>query len=324
MLMDVEASKQEFRRLVDEAFGSEELMALLLALRERADLTPGDRGWVLWNICDQYALGREAVPQHGYQAEFFELTVQSFPERAHWVVSDSTQARTLIHGGFTDFWWDCYQFANQQAPCVPESRGARFEAHRTNAGSYAFFGEAKRARCALEGLASLLKEDPKWPGQEFASATYDTLLIQFYGVTGQMDHLDETAEDLERMLFAWRARIGEAEPGPWERPMLGSWAYLNAPRPPANALRVAMANAGCACAENGRFAAAERLFRGHWSGGRALTAYCAARFLQSCWRNRHDRDEIARLLREARSLTAEYLVEVAPEMAEAVPCVPEE
>jgi len=63
MQIDLDSSKQEFQRLVAEEFGSEKLLALLLRLCDQVDLTPDDTGWVLWNICDWYAVARDAVTQ---------------------------------------------------------------------------------------------------------------------------------------------------------------------------------------------------------------------------------------------------------------------
>jgi hypothetical protein len=63
MQIDLDSSKQEFQRLVAEEFGSEKLLALLLRLWDQVDLTPDDTGWVLWNICDWYAVARDAATQ---------------------------------------------------------------------------------------------------------------------------------------------------------------------------------------------------------------------------------------------------------------------
>ncbi len=319
MQIDLDSSKQEFRRLVPEKLGSEELLAFLLRLWEQVDLTPDDAGWVLWNICDWYAVARDSITQHKYQSEFFELVKRSFPERAHWVVCDSTQANTLIHGGFLDFWSKCYQFANSNAPCVAENRRARFEAHRANAASYMKFGEIERAESVLEAMASLLNEDSQWPSQEFASVTYSTLLVGFYAATGQTDKLEETAANLEGLLDDWLTRVGDAQLVRLEgMPLFGSWQFFKVDWPPANGLSVGMVNAACELAKAGRFPAAERLFRIQRDRGRTLNEYCEALFLLSCWRNRHNRDEIICLLDESHSLTAEYLIEVAPEMADVV------
>ena len=128
MKIDLECAKQEFYKLRIQDFGSERVLELLLEIHDNAQLTPDDMGWALWNICDRYALAHDPNTQHRYQTEFFELVKTNFPERAHWVVSDGTQANWQIRGGFLDFWWGCYQFANENAPLTPENRAVRFEA----------------------------------------------------------------------------------------------------------------------------------------------------------------------------------------------------
>jgi hypothetical protein len=143
--------------------------------------------------------------------------------------------------------------------------------------------------------------------------------VQFYAKTGQMDNLEETSKNLEKELNDWLTRIGDARPvSTEEEPLFGSWHSFNVARLPMSALSVAVANAAAEFAENDRFPAAERLFRLIWNQGQTLNDYCSALFLQSCWRNRHDTDEIVRLLDESQSLTAEYLIEVAPQMADVV------
>jgi hypothetical protein len=319
MGIDLEHGKREFGRLVEEAFGSDELLGLLLSLHRGDSLSADDAGWVLWNICDWYALAGDPVSEHRYQSELFELVKGSFPERAHWVVCDSTQAGALIEGGFSEFWSECSQFANDTAPRSAGNRGARFEAHRANAAQYTCFGQIDRGRAALEALAALLEEDREWPGWEFANATHKTILVQFHGATGQAAKVEETAEDLAREVLAWHARVGDAEVATRaERPLFGSWRFFVADWPADARLPVAMVNAACELAGAEQFVAAERLFRPHWHGGRGLNAWCAADYLLTCWRNRHDGEEVRRLLQESESLTAERLAELAPELAEVV------
>ena len=322
MQNDLDSAKKEFTRLVAEDFGSQKMLDFVIHIWENADLSPDDAGWVLWNICDQYALGRanDPITQHRYQSEFFELVKRSFPERAHWVVCDGTQANGQIRGGFLDFWWGCYQFANGNAPRVAENRGARFEAHRANAASYMKFGELERAGSALEAMAALLEEDAEWPSLEFASVTYVSLLVEFYGATGQTGKVEETGENLERMLDDWLQRVGDAKiVGLEEKPLFGSWQAINADWAPANGFSVGVNHAACEFAKAGRFPAAERLFR-IWLEyrGQPLNAYGEALFLLSCWRNGHSRDEIIHMLGESKRLTPEYLVDIAPEMADVV------
>jgi len=320
MQNDLDRAKKEFTRLVAEDFGSQKMLDFVIHIWENADLSPDDAGWVLWNICDQYALGRanDPITQHRYQSEFFELVKRSFPERAHWVVCDGTQANGQIRGGFLDFWWGCYQFANDNAPRVAENRGARFEAHRANAGSHMKFGELERAGSALEAMAALLEEDAEWPSLEFASVTYVSLLVEFYGATGQTGKVEETGENLERMLDDWLQRVGDAKiVGLEEKPLFGSWQAINADRPPA-AVFVGVHDAACEFAKAGRFPAAERLFRILQDRGRTMTDYGEALFLLSCWRNGRSKDEIIRMLSRSKKISPEYLVHIAPEMADVV------
>ena len=311
--MDLDSAKLEFRRLAAENMGSDQFLELVLRLREDADLTPEDRGWVLWNICDWYAVRKDAASQFKYHSEFFELVRTSFPERGHWVVCDGTQASTLTHGGFGDFWLDCYRYANETAPLTAENRTVRFEAHRANA-----------AHCssALESMARLLEEDPNWANREFATVTYLTQMAEFYASTGQTAKMEETAENLVGMLDEWLGRVGDVQPvSPEERPLFGSWEAHDADRPPS-AVYIGVHNAACAFARAGLFPAAERLFRIRRDRGRMPTAYGEALFLLSCWRNRGDRDEIIRLHSQCTRLSPEDLKEFAPEIADLVTAIP--
>ncbi len=172
MQIDLDKVKREFTKLMDEDIQSERTVELLVDVWEYGDLSPDDAGWALWNLCDRYALARDPMTQHRYQSRFFDLVKSSFPERAHWVVCDGTQAMTLVHGGFLEFWWGYYQFANNNAPRIADNRGARFEAHRANSHSYLALGEIACAESAIQELADILEEDNEWPNQAFASVTY--------------------------------------------------------------------------------------------------------------------------------------------------------
>ena len=322
--IDLDSAKQEFTKLlVAGEYKSQKTLDLVLNIWENADLSLDDAGWVLWVICDQHALGRvnDPITQNKYQVEFFELVKRNFPERLHWVVSDSTQAICQIRGGFGDFWWECYRFANNNAPCVAENRGVRFEAHRTIADSYMKFSEYKYVESALEAMARLIEEDPQWPTQQFASVTYKQQLFALYAVTGEMDKADETAEDLERLLDDWLQQIGDAKiVTAEEKPLMGSWYSFTADWPPANGLSVGLHNAAVAFARTGRYSAAEQMFH-KWMDyrGRALNDYGQALFLRSCWHNRHNRDEIIRMLDESKDIISTgYLIDVAPEMADVI------
>ena len=315
--IDLEAAKQEFCRLVEVDFHSRQMLELLLHIWRDGKLSPDDAGWALWNICDQYALNRDAGVQHRYQSEFFELVKRSFPERAHWVVCDGTQALTLIHGGLIDFWWGCYQYANERAPRVLGNRTVRFESHRANAATCMQLGESDRAAAALEGMAELLEEDAMWQNMDFAHMTYMSLLVQFYGAAGQNDQLEKVVERLVSALDAWLQRVSDAPSSERREPLFGSWDYINADRPPSGVF-VGTHNAACAFAKVARFFIAERLFRILLDRGRTLSDYGEALFLQSCWRNRGSREEINRMLSKSMKILPEYLIHVAPEMTDVV------
>jgi hypothetical protein len=321
MQTKLNAAKQEFSKLRTQDGESDRIRVLELLLQLHSEgLDPNDAGWVLWNTCDLYALAHEPATQHRYQSEFFDLVKLNFPERAHWVVCDGTQANWQIRGGFFDFWLRCYHFANDNAPCTAENRGPRFEAHRANAYSFAEFDEMSHAEAALDAMAELLEEDLEWPNQPFASATYQTLRMEFCAATGQSDKVEKAAEDLEITLDDWLQNPGSAATAlPEEKPLFGSWQSFVAYRSPVNMLSVSLYNTACTFAKIGRFAAAERLFRA-WMDyrGRALMDYGRCMFLKSCWHNRHSRDEIIGLLRESDVISAEYLIHVVPEMADVV------
>ena len=307
--MNLDSAKQEFRRLAAEDLSSDRFLEVILALHENKGLSPTDMGWVLWNICDRYAVRENAAIQHNYQSEFFELVKNSFPERLHWVVCDGTQALTLSRGGFAEFWLGCYQSANENSPKTAENRAVRFEAHRANAGL---------CNSALDDMALLLEEDPNWANKEFATVTYMTQRTEQYASTGQTDKIEELAGKLTAFLDDWLKRVGEVQPvQPRDRPLFGSWEAHNANRPPS-AVFIGVHNAACGFAKIGLFPAAERLFRIRWEWRRMPTAYGEALFLLSCWRNRGDRDEIVRLLDQCTRLTPEDLKEFAPEIADIV------
>jgi hypothetical protein len=285
-------------------------------------LSPDDAGWVLWNICDQYALGRanDPITQHRYQCEFLELVKRNFPERAHWVVSDGTQAISLMRGGFLDFWCECYQSANDTVPRVEENRTARFQSHRANADSFHHVGEIERMRSALDATAGLLEEDAEWPGQQFATVTHKEQMFEFYAAIGETDKENEIAVDIERVLDDWLRRVDDAKIVSSEgKPLFGSWQSFTEDRPPTLGFSVAVHDAACKFARNGRFPAAERLFR-VWLDyrGSPLNDYGEALFLLSCWRNGHSNEEIRRMLGESKTISPGYLVQIAPEMAEVI------
>ena len=311
-------AKRTFRRLVAEHANSESIIELLVSLRAKVSLSVDDTGWALWNICDRYALMRDAKSQHKYQSEFHEWGKTNLsPLRLHWVVSDATQALTLIDGGFLDFWWKCYEFANAQCPLVAENRTVRFESHRANAYAYTRFREFSRAEAALNAMEKLLAEDRAWGNREFAAVTFRTLLVDFYNAKGQADKVANTGEALQGQLDDWLRRAGDAEGATPGRPLPGSWAQLNADRPPT-AVFIAVHNAACAFTKAKQFPVAERLFRVLLEKRRTVTAYGEANYLLSCWENRGNKDEIVDWLDASKRLTPKKLKRFAPELIDVV------
>ena len=93
---------------------------------------------------------------------------------------------------------------------------------------------------------------------------------------------------------------------------------MNAPRAGDGGLRVAMINAAVQLAQVGMHPVAERLFRRQWRDGKGLNRWCAGWFLVTCWRLRHDREEIVHLLSQSAGVKPGFLAEFAPELAEGV------
>jgi hypothetical protein len=107
MLSAVENVQLAFRDMLEQEVEDEAVVKLLLSLHPKVDLSVDDRGWLLWNICDRYAMLRDAEHQYKYQSEFQEWSKTNLSSyRLHWVVSDANQALTLTYGGFSEFWWD--------------------------------------------------------------------------------------------------------------------------------------------------------------------------------------------------------------------------
>ncbi len=310
--------KKMFGKLIAEHAKPESIIELLVSLRVKADLSVDDTGWVLWNICDRYAMMRDAKSQYKYQSEFHEWSKTSlFPLRLHWVVSDETQALTLIEGGFLDFWWKCYEFANIQCPLVIENRNIRFESHRTNASAYTHFQEFSRAKTALNAIEKLLSEDRTWSNRDFAAVTFKILLVKYYSARGESDRVASTGEALQRQINDWLGRVGDIEGATPERSLLGSWSQLNADRSPT-AVFIGINNAACAFTKAKQFSVAERLFRVLLDKRRNLNAYGEAQYLLSCWKNRRDKDEIVDWLDRSKKLTPKALKRFASELVDVV------
>ena len=304
-------TKARFRELLRQGAPHQDIIALLVRLRDTEGLSVDDAGWALWNICDRYAMLRDADPQFRYQREFRALVETHVPERLHWVVSDSTQALTLVAGGYKDFWRDAYILANAHAPRVPETRNVRFESHRATASVFTK-SDLERAAVALEACEAVLSEDPAWVNRDFASVTSKTLLVGFHHARGDQASLPQVVAALENELAEWRARVpGPDTLPPDNGPLFGSWAQLNANRPGRD-IDVALHNAACALTHARRFPSAERVFGIVADGGHALTSYGKALQILACWENRRDRDEVRRLCERA-GLTPQQLERYAPE-----------
>ncbi len=311
MQQEVENAKNTFRQLSEVDTSHESIIALLLSLRAQVHLSEDDTGWALWNLCDQYAMLRDAKSQYVYQSEFHEWSKTNLPPlRLHWVVSDSTQALTLIQGGKIDFWWHCYQFANERAPIIKENRTVRFESHRANANAYIYFREFDRAEAAISSIADVLSEDPAWVNCDFAMVTLKTLLIEFYNAQGQGVKARDAGEEVVRFLDGWLEQI-QASERVIQEPLLGTWDQLNADRPPTSVF-VATHNAACALAIAKQFTIAEHLFRILLDGHSAFTPYAEALYLLACWENRHDRNEVRALLQNSQSQTSKFIHQYAP------------
>lgn len=310
---DIQAIKSELGRLSN----NEAIIDLLLPLlRHKATLPADDIGWAFWNICDCYAMLRKAKEQYAYQSEFHEWSKSGLPSlKHHWVVSDGTQAMTLISGGFIDFWWNCYQFANQSAPQIAENRTVRFESHRANAAAYTHFREFSRAETALQSLEAVLSEDPLWSNHDFATATWITLLIEYYAASGQPEQVAKQVEAVDRYLGDWLARL--QRPVVWTvEPILGSWRQLSADRQPGWVF-VALHNAACALVVARQFADGERLFRIFLQERPdRMTTYSKALYLLACWHNRRNKAEIQELLAVFQPDSLQQIVNFAPELTE--------
>jgi hypothetical protein len=309
----IETVKSTFQKLLIDDGNLEASIELFNKLRAEEKLSHEDTGWILWNICDGYAMRRDAQNQFPYQSEFYKwVNAHFYPERLHWVVSDGTQARILIDGGYLYPWWQWYLYANEHAPRVEQNRNARFESHRATADALTFFTEYEKAEVPLKALDDLLEEDSAWTNYDFAEVTFRTILIDFYNGTGQTGLLHHTASQMIRYLDKWDSQP-PAQPAT-SGLLLGSWEQINSGLG-AQALPVAVHNAACALALTDLTSQAEVLFRKIIQQGDLPTSYGQALFLLSCWKNRHDRQEIKELLTTFKRLTPEKLLKFAPEIA---------
>jgi tetratricopeptide (TPR) repeat protein len=313
MSHDIQSIKVEYIRLLNQDAKQAIIDLLAPLVHSRDDLSLNDKGWSFWNICDNYAMLRKPREQHAVQAEFYEWSKSSLPPlRQHWVVTDATQAMTLIDGGYLDFWWSCYQSANESAPRLLENRTVRFEAHRANAAAYTHFREFKHAETALEALNAVLSEDPLWVNRDFAQNTFNTLLLAFYHGQGQSEKANQCVTNLERDLDEWLPRYQEPVlPSEW--PLLGSWAQLNYIHP--KAVYVAVHNAACAMVVAKHFIEAEKLFETVLREDPAgMSAYSQSLYLSACWNIRHDRNEVRELFHRFQGLSIEQVFKFTSEL----------
>lgn len=318
MMQDIEMIALAFRRLLDINASHREVVDLLIPLHAERDLPADVKGWVLWNLCDRFAMLRDAQNQYRYQSEFHEWSARSLPAlRFHWVVSDGTQALTLIQGGYLESWWQWYEFANAHCPRVADNRTVRFESHRANAAAHTHFSEIGRAESALNAIEDLLGEDSTWSNRDFAATTFRTLRINFYDVQGKTNKVVQEGNQLMRDLDAWLNHARGVAETTHEEPLLGSWDQLNKNRPPS-AVYVALHNAAIALVETKQFHHAERLFRIRLEAGCALTSYGQSQYLLACWENRHDKDEIGALQQQFSGIPADKLKLWAPALSEAL------
>lgn len=320
MAVNMKAIHQEFQNAFSFDNSSERIVELLIPLlHSQPDLDPDDMGWVYWNLCDSYALQRKPNEQYAIQVEFVEWAKSALSSsRQHWVVTDSSQCRTLIMGGYGDFWWGVYKRANDQATRGEDNRAVRFEAHRAAASAYNAHRVLDRSEEALNSLDALMAEDTQWRGYDFALATSLELKIELAGALDDRVTLVSLAERQERVLSEWRSRIEPGQAKTLERSILGSWRQLNTTWDSGSidSLKVATHNGACALAVAQCYPEAERLFERYFEIGRPdLTAYSTAMFLRSVWANRHNVDEVRALLRRFVRVTASEIVRFAPDLA---------
>lgn len=312
-------AKSTFRNLVRVDADHHKVIELIEGLRRDVDLSIDDTGWALWNLCDRYAMLRDAEQQHAIHAEFFTWGQEHLaPDRLHWVVSDTTQAWTLIHGGYADRWWRWYRYANDHVPRLPANRNARFESHRVAAASGARFRAFSQAANALQRIEDVIAEDPNWGNLPFMKTTLLELQVAYLSASRQATQVSAVSQSLVASVLTWIEAADDVAAVPQaERPLLGSWEQLNAMRTP-RAVFIAMHNAACVLAEAGLFAEAEALFDLLLERNETITAYGEALYLLSCWQRRGHVGEIIDYLSTSKIVTPAALAKFAPAVYAAV------
>lgn len=319
----MKAIQREFQSAFSFDNASERIIDLLVPLLgSLGDIDSDDRGWIYWNICDRYAVLRKPNEQYAVHVEFAEWAQSALSlTRQHWVVSDSTQLRTLIMGGYGDFWWSVYQRANEQAPRIEENRSVRFEAHRAAASAYNANGILDRSKDALDRLDTLLAEDNQWNGRDFALATSLELQIEWAGARKDRSSLARLAERQEQVLGEWRTRVDAMGSRAREYSILGSWSQLNTiwNWQALDSLVVATINGACALVVAHCYPEAERLFRLNMEAiAQDMSAYATAMYLRSVWANSHDVDKVHTQLLRFERVTPNEVVRFAPDLAAVV------
>jgi hypothetical protein len=316
------ALKHQFQKLIQQNAAPEPIIALLLPLQDNTNLSVDDQAWLLWNLCDCYALLRDAPNQYSYQVAFHRWSITSLaPERLHWVTSDATQACTLIAAEFGDEWWEWYLYANTHATCTAFNRTARFESHRANASAHLKFGLLSRAQVALSHLESVLSESETWDNMPFATVTFYTFLIEWHTAQKDEHGMQDAATRLLEYLDRWQAQVNThiSKQVNSEALLLGSWEQINANRS-ADAVWSATHNAACVLARSREFVLAERCFRYLcqcylWQVHYSLTPYAYALYMWVCWENRHELAEIQSLWNFSPQLSAHQIKQFAPELS---------
>jgi hypothetical protein len=167
-------------------------------------------------------------------------------------------------------------------------------------------------------MKKLLAENGTWNNREFATAIFLTLLVEFYNTKGQVDKVAATGKVLQGQLDDLLRRADDTKGTiPEVKPLLGSWTQLNADRSPTSVF-IAINNAACAFTRVKQFSIAEQLFHVLLDRDRTLNAYGEALFLLSCWKNRHNKNEILNQLTACKKITPEKLKKFAPELIDIV------
>lgn len=293
------------------------IVSILIPLLDCNNLEKEELGWAFWNICDRLALQRKWDEQIGFQKRFFEFIEKVLgPDYLHWVVSDGTQAMSLISGGYIEDWVRWYDHANRIAKGTAANRGIRFESHRAFVSSFTRFGEAELALNALNALEALLDEDPAWANKDFAVCTYHTLRFDYLDLIGNQDELIEEGDQFAKYTAEWVTRFekngsirSESES------ILGSWEQLNQLRPPSSVI-TALGNAGCALCRARQYELCLHFLNEASRLGFQRNAYSNTLYIIALWKIEQNEESITKILESDPRLLAEHLHKHAPDLVE--------